>query len=130
MISIVSTQWLFDSLFTNNSIVIDDVDVARTFIKLVDGSFGPPPGISDTIIDNLDGTFTLASPQQNKWNFDENGNLNTYVDPAGVTVSLTYSSGPLSDLRNQFVHSFTGEKDIQLFPIPEVLLAFPEHFQK
>ena len=107
MIGVTSTQWLMDAVLTGNAIVIDDVEVSRTFIKLIDGSYNPPPGLADTLEDNLDGTFTLRSPQKLEWNFNTDGKLETYVDPAGVTVTYSYTDGNLTSVSNGLGRTLT-----------------------
>lgn len=81
--------WFIDSI-TNNAVTLNDGGTSRTFIKLVDGSYNPAPQYAETLIQNEDSTFTLKSPQQIALNFDSHGNLATWVDPAGVTVTYNY----------------------------------------
>lgn len=89
LIAAMSSLWLMDET-TNNAVQLQDGGQLKTFIRLLDDSYSPPPGYADTLVDNLDGTFSLTSPQRLVWNFNQLGNLDTYVDPAGVTVTLGY----------------------------------------
>jgi len=92
LIGAVSTAWLMDQL-TNNSVVIAASGEAFNFIKLVDDTFNPPAGDAHTLVKNGDGTYTLKTTQQLAWNFDTNGRVTSFVDPAGMTVIYIYNSG-------------------------------------
>jgi YD repeat-containing protein len=105
VIAVISMQWLFDELCTNNSVMFTEGGASSTFIKLVDGTYNPQFGSADTL--TLDGTFSIKSPQQLTWNFNSDGQLETYVDPAGVTVTYTYSSGLLQSVSNGLDRTLT-----------------------
>ncbi|MBX9567463.1 MAG: hypothetical protein K2X77_01150 [Candidatus Obscuribacterales bacterium] len=107
MIGVISTQWLIDEILTNNAFNMLTDGQASTFIKLVDGTYNPPPGIVGNVTQNIDDTFTFKTPQQLTWNFDIDGNLDTYVDPAGVTVTYTYTSGKLTSVTNGLGRTLT-----------------------
>jgi RHS repeat-associated protein len=40
----------------------------------------------------MDGTFTVTNPQKLVWNFNSDRNLQTFADPAGMTVSYEYDT--------------------------------------
>jgi RHS repeat-associated protein len=108
LINIVSSQWLMDEIFTNNAATVTDSGASRTFIKLVDGGYNPPPGYACVLTKNIDGTFTLKNPQLLTRNFNTAGNLSTYVDPAGVTVTYTYDgSNRLTSISNGLTRTLT-----------------------
>lgn len=90
MIAAISTLWLMGE-WTNNQVTVIDGGNTKAFLKLVDGSYNPPPGYADVLIQNVDDSFTVTSPQQHEWNFNLDGTIDTFVDPAGVTVSYTYN---------------------------------------
>ncbi len=99
LIASTASLWLIDQI-TNNSVVMTNGDSSQAFIKLVDGTYNPPPNSADVLAQNEDSTYTVTSPQQLKWNFNIDGNVDTYVDPAGVTVAYTYTSGMLTGVTN------------------------------
>lgn len=89
LIGSVSTLWLMNQL-TNNSVVISGNGETKAFIKMVDESFNPSVGDASILTQNEDETYTVKTPQQVEWNFNTEGNLETYVDPSGVTVTYEY----------------------------------------
>lgn len=89
LIASLGNIWLMDQL-TNNAVAVSALGQTKSFIKLVDDTYLAAPGYADTLIKNIDGTYTLKNPQQKTWNFNAAGNVATYVDPAGVTVTATY----------------------------------------
>ncbi len=42
---------------------------------------------------NSDGSFTYTDPQQEKWNFNSQGQLTSIVQPDGPTETFSYNSG-------------------------------------
>ncbi len=106
LIASFSTLWLTDQL-AGNAVTLSDGSSSGTFIKLVDGTFNPPPGQATTLTDNMDGTYTLEDPQHHTWNFNDSGKLDTYVDPAGVTVTYNYDDGKLSNVTNGMDRTLT-----------------------
>ncbi len=113
LIASTASLWLMDQI-TNNAVTINDGAQSRTYVKLVDGTYNPPPGYADTLIQNEDGTLTIKTPQKEAWNFNSAGTVATYVDPAGVTVTYNYTSGQLSSVTNglgrTLTFSYSGTK--------------------
>ncbi|MBY0551507.1 MAG: hypothetical protein K2W95_29770 [Candidatus Obscuribacterales bacterium] len=114
LIASMSTMWLMDKL-TNNAVVVNDGEDTRTYIKLPKqldsmepAPYNPPPGYADRLIDNENGTFSLRSPQFLTWNFNAEGKLATYVDPAGVTVTYGYDGdGRIETITNGLTRTLT-----------------------
>jgi RHS repeat-associated protein len=114
LIGSLSTLWLMD-VTSNNAVTVNDGGQSRTFIKLVDGSYNPAPGYADSLITNLDGTFTVEAPQRLKWNFNSAGSLATYVDPKGMTVTYSYDTsnrvtGVINGLGRSLTLTYTGSQ--------------------
>lgn len=115
LIGCISSLWLSDQL-TNNAVVLSAGGSSYNFIKLVDDTFNPPPGEARTLIKNVDGTYTLKTPQQLAWNFGTNGKVTSFVDPAGVTVDYFYNSGTgllesvTNGLGRTLTFSYTGTR--------------------
>jgi RHS repeat-associated protein len=67
------------------------------FVENADGSFTPPAGRFDTLVQNPDGTFDLwLQRTSSHLHFAANGNLLSLVDDFGNTQTWTYASGQLS----------------------------------
>ena len=99
--------WLMDQL-TNNAVTITALGQGKSFIKLVDDSYLAAPGYADTLIKNVDGTYTMKNPQQMVWNFNSAGKVATYVDPAGMTITATYDgSNRVSTISNGLGRTLT-----------------------
>ncbi len=62
VIAAIATQWLMDECLTNNAVVLTQGSTSRTFIKLIDGTWNPQPGMMGILTQNMDDTFTLKSP--------------------------------------------------------------------
>ncbi|MBY0545918.1 MAG: hypothetical protein K2W95_01375 [Candidatus Obscuribacterales bacterium] len=105
LIATTTTQWLMDQL-SDNAVNIQAPGNSTTFIKLFDDTYNPMPGYAHTLTKNIDG-YTLTSPQQLKWTFDVDGLLETFDDPAGVTVTHTYTTGKLTGVSNGLTRSLT-----------------------
>jgi RHS repeat-associated protein len=65
------------------------------YVEQPDGSFVAQPGVYNTLIREIDGTFTLQDKSQTVHNFDATGRLTSIVDKNGNTVALTYQDGNL-----------------------------------
>lgn len=66
----------------------------RDFYELnADGSFTSPLGIYSTLIENLDGTYTLKRKDQSKYCFNSTGTLISIADKNGNQSTLTYDTG-------------------------------------
>ncbi len=102
----LTNQWLVDNV-ADNIVTITSGSSGRNYTRLPDGSFVAPSGCSSTLIDNLDGTFTLTSKQQEVFDFNSNGTINNISYPFGVTVSYSYSTGLISSVTNNLGRTLT-----------------------
>ncbi len=57
-----------------------------------DGTFSPDPGIHNTLVHNANGTFTLITKQQLKYNFDSKDRLASIVDKNKNTLLINYGA--------------------------------------
>ncbi len=106
IVSAIANQWLIDNV-TDNVMAVNIAGEKSEHVKLPDGSFARPKGTASKLTDNLDGTFTLKTPQQVAYNFNTSGNIATIVYPEGVTITYTYSSGLLSTVSNGLGRTLT-----------------------
>ena len=97
--AVLGNSWWCDQM-TQNTVLIQLASDLMTFTKLPDGSYNPPYGYGSAWVLEKDTTFSLTSPQQAVFNFNEAGDLETWEFPFGVTIALTYSSGFLSTVDN------------------------------
>ena len=68
-------------------------DQAYTFTHNIDGTFSPPAGIHDSLVKNIDNTYTLTRPDQTAYHFTTGLYCDTISDENGNTVTLGYNSG-------------------------------------
>jgi RHS repeat-associated protein len=94
----VISRWWLDQI-SNNTATINFPSAAKQFALLGNGTYYSGAD-GCTFTPNDDGTFTYTTAQKAQYNFFANGQLNTYVTPAGVTVQCTYTSGNLTSVSN------------------------------
>jgi len=75
------------------------------------GSYTPPAGILDTLVKNVDDTWTLTTNQQVRYNFDASGKLTSIVDRDDNTTTLAYTSGHLTSVTDAGGRSLTFSYD-------------------
>ncbi len=92
-------QWLNEKI-VKNAVQIELGGSLTSFTKLPDGTFFPQFGDTSTLILNGDGTFTYKTPYGISYNFNLAEDLATIVYPSGVTITLTYTSGKLTNVTN------------------------------
>jgi RHS repeat-associated protein len=68
-------------------------DLSYQFTNNGSDVFSPPTGIHDTLVKNVDGTFTLTTKAQVAYHFLTNGYCNTISDENGNTISIAHNSG-------------------------------------
>lgn len=95
-IKAVVYSWLGDNLVDNTIVVQKELN-GDVFVKLTDGTYNPPPGNSDRLIKNIDGTYTLDTLKHAKYNFstpkiNNDGLISTYTEPNGLQVQYTYNT--------------------------------------
>jgi RHS repeat-associated protein len=67
-----------------------------TFTQNSDGSYANPPDVFDTLAKNGDGTFTLTTTSQIRYDFSATGHLIRIAEPAGNQIALAYTTDNLS----------------------------------
>ena len=68
-------------------------DLSYTFSLNVDGSYSAPTGIHDSLVKNIDNTFTLTKASQTAVHFKTNLYCDTIGDENANTVSIGYNTG-------------------------------------
>lgn len=92
-------QWLNEKI-VNNAIRIYLGGSSVQFFKLPDGSFFPEAANTSALILNGGGTYTYKTPYGISYNFNLAEDLATIVYPSGVTITLNYTSGLLTNVTN------------------------------
>lgn len=104
-IKMVAYKWLGDNL-VDNTVVVQDGMNGHVFVKLTDGTFNPPPGNSNKLIKNANGTYTLDKLNHAKYEFTAptataEGRITTYTEPSGLQVKFVYNAnGQLTSVSN------------------------------
>jgi YD repeat-containing protein len=68
------------------------------FVKQGDGSFVGLPGVRDTLVENVDDTYTLTRQDQMSYAFGANGELTALTDRNDQGLTFAYTSGLLSTI--------------------------------
>jgi len=63
-------------------------DLAYQFTNSGTDTFAAPTGIHDTLIKNVDGTFTITETSQTKYHFNASLYCDTITDPSGNVLSI------------------------------------------
>ena len=92
-------QWLNEKI-VNNAIRIYLGSASVQFFKLPDGTFFPEAANTSALILNGGGTYTYKTPYGISYNFNLAEDLATIVYPSGVTITLNYTSGLLTNVTN------------------------------
>ncbi|KQC11411.1 MAG: hypothetical protein APR62_01650 [Smithella sp. SDB] len=100
MVAVLAAKWGIDQLI-NNSIAINMGSKVTEYIKLADGTYVAPPGITTKLIQNSGGTFSLQERFGTKINFNAAelnannisiGRVSQIVDTDGNTATFTYNT--------------------------------------
>jgi YD repeat-containing protein len=102
----LASKWAVAQLI-DNAVTVHLGDKLMQFIKLPDGTYSPPPGITTELIDNGDGTFSLKERFDIKMNFDSNDRISQLIDADGNIMNFTYSGDKLSVVRDAFARTLT-----------------------
>lgn len=107
VIASVVQRWLMDQL-TTNIVAVTQPGYLEHFTKLSDGSYNPPLGSATTLTLN-NGVYTYVTKNSVTLSFNSTGNLATWSNPAGATMTLNYSGSPpiLASLSNNLGRALT-----------------------
>lgn len=99
-------------LFTDGSAEVRYPDGATAFFRNVSGTLTPPTGLNDSLVKNVDNTFTLTTTGQIRYGFDVAGKLTTIKDRNSNTTTVAYDgSGYLSSVTEPGGRQFTFTTD-------------------
>lgn len=91
----LSASWLMDQL-VNNSVTLTQEGGTKKYIKIPTangaGLYVPPPGVASTLVVNTDKTITITDKSKIVMTMDAAGNISSWHDANGNTVSFTYTT--------------------------------------
>jgi RHS repeat-associated protein len=99
VVATLGQRWFGDQLI-NNTVVVTQGQNGEAFVKLPDGTYNPPPGKSEKLIQNSDGTFTYDTVHHATLRFNAAGQADTFTDTNGVQVKYGYTGTALSSVSN------------------------------
>ena len=98
-------KWWADQL-CNTAVTVKLGSMALGFTRNPDGTYAPAPGVTAELTKSGE-IFTLQERHGNRYVFNADGQLASIVDTSGNTTRLTYSSGKLTKVENDFEASLT-----------------------
>ena len=98
-------KWWADQL-CNTAVTVKLGSMTLGFTRNPDGTYAPAPGVTAELTTSGE-IFTLQERHGNRYVFNADGRLASIVDPSGNTTRLTYSSGKLTKVENDFEASLT-----------------------
>lgn len=100
----LSYNWAIDQLI-DNAVTVNIGNQRLEFIKLPDGTYSPPPGITTKLVDNGDGTFSLQERFDRRMDFDVNDRISTLTDADDNMMTFTYNGEDLATIQDAFGRS-------------------------
>ncbi len=105
MTAALVAKWGMDTLIDNAVSIHIDTD-SLTYVKLPDGSYSPPPGItSELVLEN--GAYCLNERFDRFVRFNTDRKVSTITDADGNSTTFTYSNGKLHSVSDGFGHTLT-----------------------
>ncbi|MBC7248827.1 MAG: hypothetical protein H5T62_00955 [Anaerolineae bacterium] len=89
--AVLTNKWAMDQLIDNGITVYMGLTTLE-YIKLADGTYNPPPGIRDNLV-QAGSSYYLCGPVNACLTFDAEGKVRAWQDTNGNTVIYTYDGG-------------------------------------
>ena len=107
VIGSVANRWMSDQT-TSNVVAVTQSGLLEHFTKLPDGSYNPPPG-SAAKLSLASGVYTYLGKDRTTLTFNADGNLASWLSPAGAAMTLNYTGSPsvLSSVTNNLGRSLS-----------------------
>jgi RHS repeat-associated protein len=102
----ITAKWATDQLL-DNAVTAQLGGKTMEFIKLPDGSYSAPPGITTQLIDNGNNTFSLKERFGTRLDFNTQNRVSQLKDADGNAMTFTYSGNLLTSVRDAFGRSLT-----------------------
>ena len=100
-LSALVAKWAMDQLI-NNAVSLTVNSKSLTFIKLPDGTYNSPAGVTMTLEKRSTGNFRLNDRFGVQIDFNSNNAISTWRDAEQNSMSFTYSGGKLSRVTDSF----------------------------
>ncbi len=93
------STWL--RIDSDNSVAVNYGSGGAAYFKYNAGSYTPPASVHDTLVKNGDGTYTLTTVRQVRYNFSSAGRLTAILDRNNNTTTVSYDgNGFLSQVQD------------------------------
>lgn len=100
------SKWAMDQLL-DNAVTVNIGSENLQYIRLADGTYEPPPGITTQLIDNGNGTFSLLERFGTRYDFNNSDKISKITDIDGNTTNFTYNGANLGTVSNSFNQTLT-----------------------
>ena len=104
VIKMLAHRWFMEQL-TSNTVTVTGPDRSAVFVRLPDGSYGPPPGSADALSVEPDGSYRFTTKHGDEFDYDLDGRIESWQDPNGNTVVYTYSGDQLQRVDDAAGHA-------------------------
>jgi len=112
MVIFLAHKWATDQLI-DNAVSANIGGQMTEYIKLPDGSYNNPPGVTTELVDNGNGTFSLKERFGTQMDFDAGGRISQLRDVDNNTLSFDYTGTQLTSVRDTVSRTlsigYTGE---------------------
>jgi RHS repeat-associated protein len=106
MTTALTSKWAVDQVI-DNAVTAHFGNKAMEFIKLADGTYASPPGITSQLIKNGDGTYSILERLGKRMNFDAGMRITQLIDADANPLTFTYTGNNLTTVRDAFNRTFT-----------------------
>ncbi len=101
MIGSLISKWAIDQLI-DNAVTVHIGSKVAEFIKLADGTYASPPGVTTKLVRNSDGIFDLHERFGTSMYFNTSHRIREIVDADRNTMAFFYNGGNLVAVRDAF----------------------------
>jgi RHS repeat-associated protein len=98
MIGVLTAKWAMDQLI-DNAVTLHMGHKSLEYIKLADGTYNPPPGVTAKLVKEGD-NFFIEERFDVTMEFDTNNRISSWQDADGNTLSFTYTEKWLTSVRD------------------------------
>ncbi len=106
MVASLSAKWAVDRLI-DNAVTVHIGSQLMEFVKLPDGTYSPPLGVTTQLIDNGNNTYSLKERFGTRLDFNTSNNITSLTDVDGNTLTFTYNGSDLDTVRDTFGRTIT-----------------------
>ena len=99
-------RW-FISQLVDNIVTVAEPDSSAVFVRLPDGSYSSPPGSASTLSVQPDQSYRLTTKHGATADYNINGQIESWRDRNGNTVSFLYTNDRLQSVTDAASHTLT-----------------------